>query len=111
MLTYLRKRLLAIFWDEEQGKLFLGVISRSVMMWLGTASGIVIASATNGDGFNFAMTMTWGLRDWGIRLGAAALVSFAMLIRGGDRNRTPEQLVEQLKVAGYRLEKAPEAKS
>lgn len=107
MFRYLARRLTALFWDEEEGKVFFKEISRAVMTWAGTAAGIIVASATNGDGFNFAMTMSWGWRDWGLRLGAAALVSFAMLIRSGDKNLTPEQLVEQLKVAGYKIEKAP----
>lgn len=106
MFAYLWRRLKALFLDEAEGKILVGTISRAVMAFVGVLSGVVVAAATTAeDGFDLAIVFTWGWRDWGLRLGAAAIAAFPMLIRGGQKNLTTEQLVEQLRAAGYKIEK------
>jgi hypothetical protein len=102
MFKYLWKKIKGALMDEEEGKILWGVISRSFIMWVGTMSGIVIVSAPDLDA-----VLAWGWKGWAARLGPAGLMAFALLIRGGDKNRTPEQVVASLQAAGYKLEKAP----
>jgi len=104
MFAYLWKRLRSLFLDEEEGKVLFATISRSVMTYFGVLGGIIVASGTTAeDGFDLAIVLTWGVRDWGLRLGAATVTAFPMLIRGGQKNLTAEQTAEQLREAGYQI--------
>lgn len=75
----------SLFYDEAAAAKWV----RSFLLWAGAMATSVLA-------FPFTVVQAWTKQEWAYRFVAAGVIGFAGLISVGQKNQTPEKLVQEI---------------
>lgn len=70
-----------LLWNEAKARAW----ARAFLLWASTAAATVVA-------YPIEVVVTWGLRDWAIRLAIAGVAGLAGLVVAGQRNPTDAEI-------------------
>lgn len=93
MIPAFRRFVNDLLFNEQKARIWL----RGFLLWAATVGGQVVAYPPE-------VVATWGVKDWALRFGIAALAGLAGLLAVGQRNPSPEAVADAVRTVEARRE-------